>query len=61
MGVVLAGTFEMGITGILLATTISTQLALLVVPSNVYKYIFKRSSKTYLKKTNLFNMHYFSY
>lgn len=50
LGVMLAGLFKMGVMGILLATSISTQVAVFLVPLTVYKYIFKRSSKTYFKK-----------
>lgn len=51
---VFAGLLEMGMVGILLATTVSTQITLLVLPWNVYKYVFKKSSKPYFKKNFIY-------
>ncbi|MCB2296784.1 lipopolysaccharide biosynthesis protein [Clostridium tagluense] len=54
LGVTLAGPFKMGIMGILLATSITMQVGLFILPLSVYKYIFKRSSKTYFKKNFIY-------
>lgn len=54
IAIVLAGWFKLGIFGILLATTISTQITVFVLPWNVYKYVFKRSSKSYYKKNVIY-------
>lgn len=54
LGVLLAGVLNMGIAGILFATTISTQVTVYVLPWNVYKYVLKRSSRLYYKKNFIY-------
>lgn len=54
IGIILAGWFKLGIFGIFLATTISTQITVFVLPWNVYKYVFKRPSKAYYKKNIIY-------
>ncbi|GAB6168208.1 oligosaccharide flippase family protein [Clostridium carnis] len=48
--IILAGTLKMGMLGVFLGTSISTFVTVFVLPWNVYKYVFKISSKTYYKK-----------
>lgn len=50
LGILLAGTFKMGILGIQLATTVSMQIGIVILPVTVYKYVFKRSSRPYFRK-----------
>jgi O-antigen/teichoic acid export membrane protein len=54
IGILLAGAFKMGMYGIFLATAISTQVTVYVLPWNVYKYVFNRSSKSYYKKNFIY-------
>lgn len=56
LGLLLVSFFGMGIIGIVIATTISTQLTVFVLPWNVYKYVFKMSSRTYYKKYLIYFM-----
>ena len=50
LGVILLSVFHMGIVGVMIATTISTQLAIITVPSTVYKYVFKKPCMEFYKK-----------
>jgi hypothetical protein len=54
IAITLIGPVSMGIYGVFLATTISTQITVYVLPWNVYKYVFKRSSRSYYKKNFLY-------
>ena len=54
LSVLFAKVFKMGIMGILLATTISTQITVYVLPWNVYKYVLEKSAKTYYKKNIIY-------
>lgn len=50
ISIVLAGPLKLGILGIFLGTSISTFITVYVLPWNVYKYVFKMSSKGYYIK-----------
>lgn len=50
LGLLLAGIFKMGIVGVMIATTISTQLAVAILPTTTFEYFFKMNSKPYYKK-----------
>lgn len=50
ISIFLAGPLNMGMFGVFLGTSISTFITVYVLPWNVYKYVFKMSSKTYYKR-----------
>lgn len=48
LAIILAGGLNMGMTGIFLATSLSTLLPTYVIPWNVYKYVFKKVPKSFI-------------
>ncbi|MBZ9625178.1 hypothetical protein G9F71_020255 [Clostridium sp. FP2] len=54
--IVLAKTMGLGMYGVFLGTAISTMIPTYVMPWNVYKYVLKKSSKTYYFKSVLYSL-----
>ncbi|GKX67458.1 lipopolysaccharide biosynthesis protein [Inconstantimicrobium mannanitabidum] len=50
LAMIFSGLFKMGMVGIFLATSVSTCITAYVLPWNVYKYVFKMSSRRYYIK-----------
>ncbi|WP_019908931.1 lipopolysaccharide biosynthesis protein [Paenibacillus sp. HW567] len=55
LAVFLAGILKMGMLGIFLATSISTLLPTYIMPWNIYKYVFRKSSKQFYLKHFVYN------
>lgn len=54
LALLLAGGLKMGMTGIFLATSISTFIPTYIIPWNIYKYVLKKSSKQFYLKHVLY-------
>ncbi|WP_372237744.1 lipopolysaccharide biosynthesis protein, partial [Paenibacillus sp. P46E] len=50
LAIIFAGGLKMGMTGIFLATSISTFIPTYIIPWNIYKYVFGKSSKEFYLK-----------
>ena len=60
LSIILAGPLGLGMVGVFLGTAISTIIATYVLPWNVYKYVFKQSSKVFYLKYLLYTLISFS-